>query len=275
MRAIVMTFLLQMIRAFTALALVVCGSVAYASAHEAWRAYLAKDYAKAVELARAPAESGDKDAQYLLGLAAKHGRGAAQDHEAAVRWFTLAAERGHGDALNDLATCFSRGEGVARDDAKAFEYFRMAAERGSAAGQQNVARMYEQGVGTSKDPIKARFWYERADARIYGRELRRVQAAKAAPVQPVKSLPESCRPPSPPIEAMRRAKVDSVAGTIDAYVDGKGNVRGVSASNLTNDELRYDVVAVFSQALRAAECKFAEGFTEASIQIPFKLELVP
>jgi hypothetical protein len=270
-----MTFFLHMNRAFTALAFIVCGSVAHASAQEAWRAYLAKDYSRAVELAQAPAQEGDKDAQYLLGLAAKHGRGAAQDHEAAVRWFNLAAERGHADALNDLATCFSRGEGVARDDAKAFEYFRMAAERGSGAGQQNVARLYEQGVGTSKDPIKARFWYERADATIYGRELRRVQGARAAPVRPIKSLPESCRPPSPPIAAMRRANVDSVGGTIDAYVDGNGKVRGVRAINLTSDELRYDIVAVFSQALRTTECKFIEGFTEASLQIPFTLKLVP
>jgi TPR repeat protein len=264
------TFFLRLVCSILALAL---ASFAFADSKEAWRAYLAKEYVRAIELAKQPAESGDKDAQYLMGLANKQGRGIARNDEAAVLWFTLAAERGHADALNDLATCFSRGEGVAKDETKAFEYFRMAAERGSPAGEQNTARLYETGVGTPKDPIKARFWYERADASIYGAQLRRSQGAQQQRSSPIKSLPESCRPAAPPTAAMNRAKIDFVKGSIDAFVDGSGRVRGVRAINLTAEELRYEVVAVFSTALRAEKCFIGEQMKELHVQIPFTFKL--
>ncbi len=250
-------------------------SLASADSKEAWRAYLSKDYGRAIELANPIAESGDKDAQYLMGLVNKHGRGIARNDEAAVRWFTLSAERGHPDALNDLATCFSRGEGVQKDEAKAFDYFRMAAERGSPAGEQNTARMYATGVGTTKDLTKARFWYERADASIYMPQLRRAQASRSTPEPAVKSLPDFCRPEAPPVAAMNRAKIDSVSGSLEVLIDATGKVRGMRALNLSAEELRYEIVAVFSQALRAERCVFAPDVREASVQIPFKLMLVP
>jgi Sel1 repeat len=269
-----MAFFPRMIRTVVALVLIVCGSFAHASADEAWRAYLAKDYARAFELAQTPALEGNKDAQYLLGLAAKHGRGAEQSHEVAVRWFTLAAERGHADALNDLATSYSRGEGVTRDDAKAFEYFRLAAERGSPAGQRNVGQMYEQGVGTAKDSLKALFWYERTDASLYARELRRKSKNRpAADVAPDKKLSDRCKPASPPVDAMNRARVDLLSGYIDFYIDERGKARGVTATDLNNEEFRYLVVAVFSKSLRTEDCRFGDGAVEISMRIPFKFVL--
>jgi hypothetical protein len=265
---------LYAIRIVALLTFVACGAFAHADAKEAWRAYLAKDYARAVELAQATAQDGDKDAQYLMGLAAKHGRGAEQNHEAAVKWFTLAAERGHADALNDLATCYSRGEGVARDDAKAFEYFRLAAERGSTAGQRNVGKIYEQGVGTEKDPLKALFWYERTDASLYRRELR--NKSKEPPIAnalPPKKLSERCRPASPPVREMNRARVDLLSDFIDFHIDDAGKARGVTVSELNNDNFRYLVVALFSKSLRAEDCKFGDGAVEIAVRIPFKFVL--
>jgi hypothetical protein len=265
---------LYAIRIVALLTFVACGAFAHADAKEAWRAYLAKDYARAVELAQATAQDGDKDAQYLMGLAAKHGRGAEQNHEVAVKWFTLAAERGHADALNDLATCYSRGEGVARDDAKAFEYFRLAAERGSTAGQRNVGKMYEQGVGTEKDPLKALFWYERTDASLYRRELR--NESKERPIAnafPPKKLPDRCRPIAPPVREMNRAQVDVLSGYIDFYIDDKGKVRGVNVNELTHEDFRFLVVALFSKSLRSDDCTFGDGVVGIEMRAPFKFAL--
>jgi hypothetical protein len=254
--------------------LIVCGSSAYASADEAWRAYLAKDYARAVELAQTPAADGNKDAQYLLGLAAKHGRGNEQNHEVAVKWFTLAAERGHADALNDLATSFSRGEGVAKDDVKAFEYFRLAAERGSPAGQRNVGKMYEHGIGVEKDSLKALYWYERTDASLYRRELR--EKSRQRPTRnvfPPKKLPDRCRPIAPPVREMNRAQVDVLSGYIDFYIDDKGKARGVNVNELTHEDFRFLVVALFSKSLRSDDCTFGDGVVGIEMRAPFKFAL--
>jgi TPR repeat protein len=186
-----------------------------------------------------------------------------------------AAERGHADALNDLATSLSRGEGVVRDESKAFEYFLMAAERGSAAAQQNTAKYYERGLGTPADAIKARYWYEQADASIYGKVVRRIEAQTFRAPQQIKSLPEKCKPTAPPIAAMNRESVDFVSGNIHVFVDGEGKFRGVRVGDLTAEALRYEIVAVFSGALRAQACRAEGGVTEAAVQIPFQFILIP
>ncbi len=269
-----MTLSVRMIRIVFALMFMVSGSLAHASADEAWRAYSEKDYARAVQLAQTPAQEGNKDAQYLLGLAAKHGRGAEQSHEAAVKWFTLAAERGHADALNDLGTTYSRGEGVARDDAKAFGYFRMAAERGSAAAQRNVGQMYEKGVGTPKDNLKALYWYEQTDATLYRRELREKTKDRLASNTPAPNkLPPECKPSAPPTREMNKARIDLLSGSIEVYLDERSRPRGVTVTDLNSEDFRYIVVALFSKSLRAEQCRFADGLMQQHIRIPFRFVL--
>lgn len=269
-----MTPFVCMVRIVAALMFISGGSLVYASADEAWRAHSEKDYARAVQLAQTPAQEGNKDAQYLLGLAAKHGRGVEQSHQAAVKWFTLAAERGHADALNDLGTSYSRGEGVARDDAKAFGYFRMAAERGSAAAQRNVGQMYEKGVGISKDNLKALYWYERTDATLYRRELR--EKAKHRPASSTRApnkLPSECKPSAPPTREMNKARIDLVSGSIEVYLDERSHPRGVTVTDLNSEDFRYIVVALFSKSLRAEQCRFADDLMQQQIRIPFRFVL--
>jgi Sel1 repeat len=258
------------------LAAIVCGVLSasvFADAKEAWRLYLAKNYESAVALAMAPAEEGDKDAQYLMGLATKHGRGIANDETAAIRWFTLAAERGHADALNDLATCFSRGEGVARDYAKAFELFKSSAERGSAAGQRNLGKMYETGVGTQRDPLKALYWYEQTDASLYSPQVKRRLATIHGPPLPGLKLAEGCVPRSPPLRKMRDSRTYQVSGNLDVFLDEKGGVRGVRLHDISNEAFRYETVAVFSASLRRDGCEFEPGLFGAEVRLPFRFEL--
>ena len=240
---------------------------------QAWRAYLAKDYERAVELAKSPAEQGNRDAQYLLGLAARHGRGMAKDAAVAIRWLEGAAEQGHADAANDLASMLLAGEGGARNDAKILALFERSAEAGSAAGQQNLAKAYVDGVLVRKNPIMARYWYEQADATLYSRKARRLAELLQGPPTIPSKLPEYCRPRSPPVKQMADRKIDELNGTLSAYIDEKGGVRGVRIKEISVPELRFEAVAWFSESLRNDDCKFPEKLRGAEVLLPFKFVL--
>ena len=51
---------------------------------------------------RAPAEQGDAEAQFNLGVMYANGRGVPQDDSEAVRWYRLAADQGHAGAQFNL-----------------------------------------------------------------------------------------------------------------------------------------------------------------------------
>lgn len=152
-----------------------------------------------------------------------------------------------------------------------------AAELDNAAAQYDVGQAYQQGVGVSKDTIRARYWLERADA------AESVQEAKRRPPgatleagianKPFTALPVGCRPTRPPSYAMRVNNVTEVTGAIAMYIDGEAQVRGVTARNVSVDALKYDVVALFSVALRSPECVITDSKRGIHMQIPFKFVL--
>src|SRR3546814_10227363 len=80
-----------------------------------------QDPAKAAQWYRTAAESGDRAAQYNLGILYQFGRGVAQDYAEAVKWLTMAADQGHGEAQNDLGTLYYGGKGVGRDLVEAWK----------------------------------------------------------------------------------------------------------------------------------------------------------
>ena len=59
-----------------------------------------------------PAEQGDGDAQFSLGLKYASGQGVPQNDVTAIKWFRLAAERGHADAQYNLGVMYHNGDGV-------------------------------------------------------------------------------------------------------------------------------------------------------------------
>jgi len=61
------------------------------------------DYPAAVAQWRAPAASGDADAQFNLGQAYKLGRGVTADQAQAVDWFRKAAAQNHPQAIDNYA----------------------------------------------------------------------------------------------------------------------------------------------------------------------------
>ena len=117
---------------------------------------------------RQQAESGDADAQYILGGAYALGQGVPQDYTQAVAWVRQAAEQGHADAQNSLGAAYANGEGVPQDDAQAVTWTRKAAEQGLADAQSNLGVMYELGRGVPQDFVSAHLYYNLAASRATG-----------------------------------------------------------------------------------------------------------
>ena len=89
------------------------------------------------------AQTGDKDAQYSLGLDYWIGSGVKKNEDEALAWFEKAAALGHQEAK--------------------FYVHLIKANRGEANDQFLVAQDYEYGNGVTKNKQSALYWYELAD----------------------------------------------------------------------------------------------------------------
>jgi len=118
----------------------------------------AGDYAAALREWRPLAESGNRDAQFNLGLAYENGLGVAADAEQAERWYRRAADQEDRQAQAYLAEMYAKGLGVARDDVEALRWYRRAAEHGHAAAQYNVGLFYALGRGVEPSDVQAVAW---------------------------------------------------------------------------------------------------------------------
>lgn len=135
---------------------------AWAGIQSAWTAYRSGDFAQAFAEASGPAESGDADAQFLLGVLYANGEGVATDHAQALLWYARAAEQGHPGAQRNLARRFYFGEGVPQDYVTALGWFQRAAESGDAEAMASIGHMYATGLGVLTNRAIALQWYRRA-----------------------------------------------------------------------------------------------------------------
>jgi len=86
---------------------------AHADYAEAMRHYEQQEYHQALEEFRAAAESGDPDAQYMMGRLNEAGNGTTQDFVQAHKWYNLAAAQGHrhaAEARDALAKRMTDGQ---------------------------------------------------------------------------------------------------------------------------------------------------------------------
>lgn len=125
-------------------------------------AYHDKDYAKAAELWRPLAESGNATAQYSLGTLYAEGKGVAQNDATAFAWFQKAAEQGNATAQFNVGASYASGTGVTRSYADAAKWFRRAADQGMAFAQLNLGLLYAAGNGVPQDNVEALKWLELA-----------------------------------------------------------------------------------------------------------------
>jgi TPR repeat protein len=113
-----------------------CSAILFASvAHaglweDGYADYQRKDYASAVAKWQVVAETGDRDAQSLLGLMHFAGQGTPQSYPNAIIWLRKAASQGERKAQFKLGSMYANGQGFTRDYQRAAMWFVIAAESG-------------------------------------------------------------------------------------------------------------------------------------------------
>jgi TPR repeat protein len=119
-------------------------------------------HAKAVELAKPLAESGNADALYLMGFAHETGQGAEASREKALEFYGKANSAKHKDAAYRLAFILLASEDEKERD-KARETLESAAIGDVAVAGRILGEAYLRGRLTpAPDPDKAVFWWKRA-----------------------------------------------------------------------------------------------------------------
>lgn len=118
----------------------------------------------AVQWYRMAAERGHVEAQFLLGLMYRTGRGVSQDLAAAAYWYQQAALAGNAWAQFSLGTMHIRGEGVPRNTHEGIRLYRLAAEQGHREAQYNLGALYYNGDGVARDYVEAEKWFSKAAA---------------------------------------------------------------------------------------------------------------
>ncbi|MEM0915102.1 MAG: tetratricopeptide repeat protein [Planctomycetota bacterium] len=120
-----------MVRAIRAVALVaVLGLVGVAAADDlgqAYDVYAAGDYAAALPMFERIGQTGDPEAQYMVGLMYHRGRGTEVDGLRAAQWYAQAANQNHPAALTNLGILHRDGVGVEQDMQTALDLLRRGA----------------------------------------------------------------------------------------------------------------------------------------------------
>ena len=114
---------------------------------------------KAVALLRAPAESGEAQAQ--ASLAACY-IALEKPVDECLYWLQLAADQGHSKANLTLGKIYASGSFGEQSNEKAFYYFSNAAEIGDANAQYHLAICYDNALGVEQSEAQAIAWYEKA-----------------------------------------------------------------------------------------------------------------
>ncbi len=99
---------------------------------------LPSDFRDAAYWYEQAARQGYTKAQYNLGLLYEDGRGVDQDYAKAAYWYEKAAKAGFVEAQNNLGVLYILGNGVKKDTKKAAQLFQAAADKGNADAQRNL-----------------------------------------------------------------------------------------------------------------------------------------
>ena len=84
----------------------------------------------------------------------------AHDYPAAMKELLPAAQSGNAEAEELIGVMYALGLGVDRDDIRAFEWYLRAAKKGHAGAQSGVGWYYEVGRGMPEpDLVRAYMWY--------------------------------------------------------------------------------------------------------------------
>jgi TPR repeat protein len=128
-----------------------------------WTAYNSLDYASAKAEWQDPADAGNADAAYGMGLLYGNGFGVDMNDELALKYYGMAAEKGHADAAFNLAVMHQNGWGVPQSDETANKWYRLAANKGNTEAQMALGRYYAMDFLDTYDPVQAYKWFSLAE----------------------------------------------------------------------------------------------------------------
>ena len=154
---------------FSALLFFLFGTPAFADFADGKAAFDKGDFATALKEWGQPAETGDANAQYYLGLMYYLGKGVSQDYKIAIKWYRLSAENGNANAQYNLGSVYYLGSGVLQDYKAALKWIKLAAEQGHENAQSMLGAIYEQGLVVTQDYIRSHMWFNIAGSG-YGRD---------------------------------------------------------------------------------------------------------
>lgn len=136
--------------------------IASASQSACLAAYLGSNAEAAFNVCREAAESGDGEAQNLVGVLLESGKGTAQDFPQAMQWYQRSAEQGEKFGQFNLAQMYRTGRAGSPDLDKAVHYYALSAEQGYGEAQFSLGVMHFEGSGTPVDMEQARKWWTAA-----------------------------------------------------------------------------------------------------------------
>jgi TPR repeat protein len=105
------------------------------------------------------AESGDPEAQNIVGYFYEMGLGVPADPARALHWYQLSASSGLPGAKLHLGVLYVLGLGVEKDISVAAQYFQEAARKGNGTGAYYMGTLYYLGIGVEQDRAAAEHWY--------------------------------------------------------------------------------------------------------------------
>ena len=111
---------------------------------------------------KAKAESGDANAQRLLGWSYQIGDGVPKDLGEALKWYRKSAVQGYSSAQNDVGKFYENGWVVAQDYVEAMKWYVLSANQGLSFAQHNLALLFYGGHGTPQNYPEAVKWFSKA-----------------------------------------------------------------------------------------------------------------
>ena len=130
-------------------------------------------YRRALPWLRRAARSGERWAEYHLGLIYDHGLAGRRDLRRAMLWYERSAAKGYASAQLNLGILIANRRGTLRDLRRAVELYRLAARQGRGQAAYNLGLYYSEGRGVPTSTARARYWYHQA-AELGDRDARRI-----------------------------------------------------------------------------------------------------
>ncbi|MGE4488077.1 MAG: tetratricopeptide repeat protein, partial [Kiritimatiellales bacterium] len=115
----------------------------------------------ALEWCRQAADSGNPDAQYLLGRLYASGEGVPRNYDEALHCYEMSAAGKNADAMFYLGMMYHAGLGVPKNPDRAVTLYRQAASAGSRGAMFYLANLYRFGRDIEKNSEKGRDTYRK------------------------------------------------------------------------------------------------------------------